>query len=152
MSLTGGQDLLSQFVLLQPVAKAQDGALVGQACEFFKLRKLAVQRGVKESFFHAGVRQGEPLLKEVRAQHGLQRERRTTLLAFGVVGRDEFDQCCPWHDFVHLLQELALAGFLHAQAQIKGCFFHESMMPGGSYVKHAKALVMQSFLSLALLH
>jgi hypothetical protein len=54
----------------------------------------------------------------------LQRKGRTALLALGVVRRDEFDQCRPRHDFVHLLQELALAGFLHAQAQIEGGLFH----------------------------
>ena len=41
---------------------------------FIELYKSAVQRGVKEGFFHARVGQGEPLLKEVRAQHGLQRD------------------------------------------------------------------------------
>jgi hypothetical protein len=50
-----GQDLLSQFALFQPVAKAQYGGLVGQAGELLKLRKLAQHGGVKEGFFHCGI-------------------------------------------------------------------------------------------------
>lgn len=74
---------------------------------------------IREGLLHARVGQGEPLLQEVRAQHGLQRERRTTFLAFGVVRGDEFDQSYPRHDFVHLLQELALTGFLGAQIEVQ---------------------------------
>lgn len=53
-------------------AKTQDGDLVWQAGKFFKVGKLTVQRGVKEGLFHARVCQGEPLLHEVDARHGLQ--------------------------------------------------------------------------------
>ncbi len=75
-------------------------------------------------------------MQKVRAQHGRQREGWTPLLAFGVVRRNQIDQRLPWDDFVHLLQELELAGFLHAQAQLKAYLFPGSMRPGGACVKH----------------
>ena len=49
------------------------------------------------------------------------------------------------NDFVHLIKELALASFLHAQAQIKVGLFHGSMMHGGAYAKHTEAGLLQSF-------
>ena len=55
-------NLLGKFVLFQPVAKAQDSGLVGQAGELIEPGKLAVQRGVEEGLLHCRIRQREPLL------------------------------------------------------------------------------------------
>ena len=67
------------FMFFQPVAKAQDGGLVGQAGKLIELGKLAVQRGVEEGFFHAGIGQRERLLQKVDTQHGLQGKRRSAV-------------------------------------------------------------------------
>lgn len=57
------------------------------------------------------VRQVEPLVKEVDAQHGLDRKRRAT--AFRSRGRcmrgNQRHQLGPRHNQVHLIEELALA-------------------------------------------
>lgn len=129
------------------MTEPQDGALVGHARELWELGKFPVQRHIKERLFHARIRQGEPLLQKVRSQHGRQREGWAPLLAFGVVRRDQIDQRLPWDNFVHLLKEFALASFLHAQAQLKACLFHGSMMPGGAYARHTGSGLLQSFLS-----
>jgi hypothetical protein len=144
--IDGGQDLFGQLMFFQPMTEPQDGALVGHARELWELGKFPVQRHIKERVFHARVRQGEPLLQKVRAQHGRQREGGTPLLAFGAVRRDQIDQRLPWDNFVHLFQELALAGFIHAQAQIKANLFHGSMMLDGAYVRHTGVRLLQSFL------
>jgi hypothetical protein len=52
------------------------------------------------------------------------------------VGVVTSDQRLPWNNFAHLLKELALTGFLHAQAQVKACLFHGSMKLGAVYAKH----------------
>ncbi len=61
------------------------------------------------------------------------------------VRRDQLDQCLPRDYLFHLLEKLALAGFLHAQAQIKACLFHGSMMLGEAYDRHTGAGLLQSF-------
>lgn len=78
-------------------------------------------------------------LQNVCAQHGRQRKGWTHLLAFGVVRRDRIDQRLPWDDFVHLLYEIALAGFLHAQAKIKAYLFHRSMLLDLACIRHTGA-------------
>ena len=58
--------------------------------------------------------------------------------------RDEFDQCRPRDDFVHLLQELAFTGFLGAQVEVQSGLPHgvngagwdlRSAHKGGSYAE-----------------
>jgi hypothetical protein len=56
-SLTVARTRLGQFVFLQPVAKAQDAALIGHTDELLELRKLAIQRVVKDAFFHGRLNQ-----------------------------------------------------------------------------------------------
>ena len=111
-------------MLFKAVTETQDGALVRQAAKLFKLCKLTVQRRVKEGFLHAGVRQGEPLLHEVNAQHGLQRKRWPASLAFRVIRGDEFNQRGPRNDLFHLLQEHLLACFFGVQVEVQAGLFH----------------------------
>jgi hypothetical protein len=63
---------------------------------------------------------------EVNAQHGLNRERRSTLASFGRVRRHELHQRGPWHYTLHLRQELALAGSLRGQVQTQVSLLHGS--------------------------
>ena len=112
------QDAIGQLVFLQPVAKPKNGALIGQA------DKLAVQRHVKERLLHRRVRQAEPLLEKVNAQHRLQRKRRAARAPLGVERRNQRGQRSLGNDALHLLQEFALACFLKAQIEVQGGLFH----------------------------
>lgn len=118
------QHAIGQLVFLQPVAKSEDGALVRQAPIRIELGKLAVQRHVKEGFLHCRVRQAKPLLEKMNAQHCLQRKGRAAGSTLGVIRRDECDQRSPGNDALHLLQKLALAGFLQAEIEVQGGLLH----------------------------
>ena len=104
-------------MFLQPVAKAQDGALIGQAAELLELGKFPIQRGVDKGFFHGRIAQREPQLQEMDAQHGFQRKGQATDAALGVIRGNEFDQCAPRNDLIHLVEEDLLAGLFGNQLQ-----------------------------------
>jgi len=107
-----GQHLHAQVVLLQQVTEPQNGALVGQALlAHVQPGEFAKHRRVVQRFFHRRVRQVEPLLQEVDAQHGLDRKRRATAFGAGCgcVRRNQRHQFGPRHHQVHLVEELALA-------------------------------------------
>ena len=89
-----------------------------------ELGKLPVDRGVKEGLFHRQIRQGEPLLHAVDAQHGLQCKGWATVLAFGVIRGDELDQRSPGNHQIHLGKKFLLAGLLGTQVQIKAALLH----------------------------
>lgn len=128
-------------------AKAQDGGLIGQAGKLLKLGELAVQRRVEERLFHAGVRQGEPLLHEVNAQHGQQRKGWPASFSFWVVRRNERYQITPRHYSFHLLQELAFTGFLHTEIEVQSNLFHATYFIAiAGFTQHIFDGVMQSFL------
>ena len=46
------------------------------------------------------------------------------VLAFGVIGRNEFDQSSPGNHQIHLGKQFLLAGLLGTQAQIKAALLH----------------------------
>jgi hypothetical protein len=94
------------------------------ALKLRQLGKLAVQRYIEEGLCHGRVGQGEPLLHEVGTQHGLQREWRPAVPAFGVVRRNEADQLGPGNDLLHLLKKLALAGLLAVKIKVQRGLFH----------------------------
>ena len=119
-----GEDLLGQFVFLQPVAKPEDGALIGQASMGIKMRKLSVERYIKERLFQSKVRELKPLLQAVQAQHGLELKGWAAVLAFGVVRRDDRDQGSPGNDTFHVGQEHLLARRFGAEVQIKAALVH----------------------------
>ena len=56
------------------MAEAQDGGLIRQPGELEQLCKFPLQRYIEEGIFRGWIRQGEPQLQEVCAQHG-PRER-----------------------------------------------------------------------------
>ena len=86
--------------------------------------KLTVQRYVKKRFLHRRVRQAEPLLDKVNAQHRLQGKWWPAGTALGVIRRDKRYQRSPGNDALHLLQELTLAGSLQAQIKVQGWLLH----------------------------
>ncbi len=89
-----------------------------------ELGKLPVDRGVKEGLFHCQIRQGEPLLHAVNAQHGLQLKGWAAVLAFWVIGRNELYQCSPGNHPIHLGKQFLLAGLFGAQVQVKAALLH----------------------------
>jgi hypothetical protein len=70
-----------------------------------------VTKGYRKGLIHGGVRKSESFLHEVSSQHGLKSKRRSAIFPLGVVRGDELDQ-------------LALAGLLVTQVQIKTALFH----------------------------
>ena len=89
-----------------------------------ELGKVPVQGRVKQGFLHPQVRQLEPLLQEVQAQHGLQLKGRAPVPALGVVRGDQLHQLLPGHDLLHLFEEDLLAGLARAQVQGEANLLH----------------------------
>ena len=112
------QHVHRQVVPLQQVAKPKDGGLVGQPVQrAVELGELTVQRHVVQRLFHRGVRQAEPLLKVVNAQHRRDCEGRTTGLRARAMRLDDLHQPIPRNHAFHLVQKLALARLLGRQVQ-----------------------------------
>ena len=84
------------------------------------------------SLFHRHVRQPEPLLKKVNAQHHLGTERRAASLLARRVRLDQREQLLPWHHALHLVQELALAGLAAGQVKAKVSLFHRHIVLAAS--------------------
>ena len=125
-----GEHLGGQAVFLQQVAEPQDRALVGQPHHALgQLRKLAEQRHVEKRLFHGRVRQAEPLLQEVDAQHRLDGKRRPAGLRSGAVRLDQRHKLRPRHNAVHLVEELALARLLRRQLQTQVRLLHAGDRP-----------------------
>ena len=104
------QYLLPQSVLFEQMAKAQDGALIGQACDaHIQVCKLAVKGDVVQGLFHGGVRVPEELLQQVNAQHHLGGKRRAACLARRRMWRNQHQQLRPRNHQIHLVQKLTLA-------------------------------------------
>ena len=114
----GAQDLRSQRVLLQQMAKAQDGALVGQAGDAgIKPSELAVQRDVVQGLFHRRIGVAEKLLQQVNAQHRLKRKGRAPCLSRRRTRGNERQQIRPGDHLLHLFQERSLARALAGQLE-----------------------------------
>jgi hypothetical protein len=119
------QHVGGQVMLVQQMPKPQDRALVGQAIEHaIELGKLAVHRHVMQRFFHRRIAQAKPLLQVMDAQHGLDGKGWAARLGLGPVRLDHADQHIPRHNFVHLLQELALARLLCRWVQSQADLLH----------------------------
>lgn len=119
-----GQQLNAQVVLFQKMAKPQDGGFVGQPGHAsVKPYKFAVQRRVMQGFFHGRVRQTEPLLHEVNAQHGRYRKGRASYLAGRRMRLNQRNQFGPGHHQVHLVEKFALACSLRCEFK-SGCKAH----------------------------
>src|SRR5512133_1671960 len=68
--------------------------------------KVAQAGAVVQGFLTGQIRQVEPVLDEVDAQHAFQTNGWASVARFGVVGLDNFTQLSPWHDGLHGLEEL----------------------------------------------
>ncbi|CAJ0717697.1 hypothetical protein LMG8323_03672 [Ralstonia mannitolilytica] len=116
------EDTLAQAVLLQQVAKAQDGALIRHDIHpQVQTNKARQQRRVVQGFLHRRVRQTKPLLQKMNPQQLLYRKGWPPTLGTRLrrIRLDECDQLCPRHHTVHLLQKRTLAGALGAQLKAR---------------------------------
>ena len=117
----GGEDLRTQVVRFEQVAKAQDGALVRQARDaHVEPGKLAVQRDVVQGIFHRRVGVAEELLQQVNTQHDLGCKRRSSGLAARGVRSDQGKQLRPRDHLVHLVEKFPLACALRCKLKSGG--------------------------------
>jgi hypothetical protein len=108
------QDRLAQRVRFQQVAELADRGLVGgRFSAQIDTDKLAHGARVVQRLFHRRVRQVEPVLQEMDAQHPLQSDGRAARTLGGRVMRlDQRYQLGPRHHRVHLGQKLRPPGHL----------------------------------------
>src|SRR5437763_7870632 len=97
------EQLLAQIVLLEQVTEAAHRRLVGHrlAAEIDVHKTPHCQRIVKR-LFHRRVRQIEPLLQEIKAQHPLDPDRRAAIARRRVERLDQRAQRRPRHNPLHL--------------------------------------------------
>ena len=104
------KDALSQVVLFQKVAKAQDRRLIRNVVpEQLNAGKTAHRLDVVERVFGLRVRQVEPVLHEVDAQHLLHRLRLRAVTRLRVMRLDQRQKSRPWNHRVHLSQKTLAA-------------------------------------------
>jgi hypothetical protein len=109
------KNLLAQIVLLQQVAEGQDRGLSRDpVADQLDAGKATHGEHLDQGLFHRRIAERIPLLQQMDAQHRGQRvERTASLLAgFGVVGRDQVDQCLPWHHSLDLREKFLPLGLL----------------------------------------
>jgi hypothetical protein len=81
----GLKDLIAQIVLLQQVPKRQNRALIRDPiADHVDSSEMAHRRHLDQRMLHRWIAEVVPLLKQVDAQHGLQRIGRATTLARGL--------------------------------------------------------------------
>ena len=80
----------------------------------------------KKRLLHRRVRQAEPLLQKMRAQHRLQYKRWPARASLGVIRCDERNQPSPRNDALHLLEKFAFAGLSGVQVQLETCLLCKS--------------------------
>jgi hypothetical protein len=112
-SIDLSKDGNSEFVLIQQLTKAQDGAFVRHGIfEGIQAGKLTKQGNVVQGFFHRRIGVAESLLHEVNAQHCAQRHRRTAVAFLGIERLDQRFKARPRHHRFHLRQKDGLPGLL----------------------------------------
>lgn len=99
----GGAEILA----LQQVTEAANRRLIGRALHAQVDADEATHRNrIVQRVFRRGIRQIEPLLKEVDSEHHLQFARWPASAGQGIDGSNQLAEAGPWHDFVHVAQEL----------------------------------------------
>lgn len=59
-----------------------------------------------QGFFRTRIRQVEPVLQEIDAQHPLQPDRRTAIADPGIIGLNLLAEFLPWNHLIHLQEKL----------------------------------------------
>src|SRR5712691_4643817 len=107
------KQFLGQPVPLQQMTEVQDRRFIRHlVLAQLDPRKPAHRFAVVKRFFHARVRQVEPLLQKIDAQHLLQPQRWSPIAGFRIVPLDDFEQLGPGHYLLHLFQKYFAPGFL----------------------------------------
>lgn len=110
------EDRRGQLMLFQQVPEVHDRGVFGYRRAQGQAGELAHGRDFVERFFHGRIAQGEPVLQQMNAQHGVQRIGFSAAAGVGVERLDQPQQTRPRHDLIHLGEEafaaclLALAG------------------------------------------
>jgi hypothetical protein len=97
------EQLLAQIVLLEQMTKAAHRRLVGHrlAAEI-DADEAAHRRRIVQRLLHRRVRQIEPLLQEIEAQHPLDPDRRPAIARLRIEWLDQRAQRGPRHHPLHL--------------------------------------------------
>jgi len=134
------QDLFGQLVLLQYMAEPQDGRFVGQpVIPTAQPGEVPEQRHIVQRVFHRRVRQVEPLLHEVNAQHRLHWKRRSATAAFGHERRNQRHQLRPRHYTFHVTEKLAAPRAFGRVGQAQALLLHGMDRLSQSRVPQARA-------------
>src|SRR3546814_7362501 len=113
-------DLLNaELVLFEQVAKAQDAHAIRNALSARETSEVTVQRRLEQCLFHGQVRQAEPLLQKMNAQHGLVRKGRTPRARYRRGRCDQRDEFAPRHHQHHLVQEHGLASSAEPPSELQ---------------------------------
>lgn len=112
MGIDQREDLFAHAVRFEQVAEFAHGRLVGRPfAPEIDADKSAHGARVVKRFFHRRVREVEPLLQAVDAQHPFQAHRRTPgAVVLWIKRFDQRAQLAPWHHLIHLAQELVAPG------------------------------------------
>lgn len=123
------KQLIAQFMPLQQVAKIENGRFIrNRLAPEIDADKSAHGPGFIQRLFSTGVRQIEPVLQKVDAQHALQANGRSTITGPGVERLDNLTQLAPGYDTIHLGKKLLSPGWLAIALKIarcKGLLFHQ---------------------------
>ena len=112
---------LTQLILLQQVPEVEDRALVRYRLPSqIDTGKATHRAGLIQRFLRTWVRQVEPVLQEVDAQHPLQPHRWATVTRLGIIGLNQCTKLIPRNHLVHLGQKLLPARRLAVALKIPG--------------------------------
>ena len=146
------EEACAQAVRFEQMPKTQNGALIRQAVNsHIQTSKLAVQRHVVERLFHGRIRQTEPLLQEVDAQHRFHCKWRAPAFraGCGCIRRNDCHQIRPRHDLLHLTQEHTLSRAPRLQLKTahggKAHLFHASTVSYQADASQVFTEVLQRF-------
>ncbi len=71
-----GQYLQAELVRFEQMAKAPEAHAIRNALGAEEASEVTVQRRLEQTLFHGQIRQAEPLLKDMKTQHGLVCKRQ----------------------------------------------------------------------------
>lgn len=112
------QNARRQSVLLQQVAEIHDRCVVRDApVGQQQLGKLTQRGDLVQRFLHRRIAEGEPVSRQVNAQRGVLRIRRTASARLGVERLDQCQQPCLGHHPFHLRQKALAPGLLAFAAE-----------------------------------
>ena len=118
------QDLRAQVVFFEQMTKTQDADSVRNSLSAADAYEVTVEVGLVRCSFGPQVRQTNPLLQAISAQHHCQIKRRTSYLGHRCMRRDQCQQLTPRHDLLHLIEQDLLARAPHVEIEAKVFLFH----------------------------